>query len=83
MAVAVVTTATASATAGTVPTQLPEKIATRSGTKPDAAQPANVERLQTATFTFEGSSPLLGRSHFSVFPFRHDDARPKLDRISS
>jgi neutral ceramidase len=53
-------TATASATAGTVPTQLPEKIATRSGTKPDAAQPANVERLQTATFTFEGSSPLLG-----------------------
>ncbi len=57
----------ASPTAGTVPSVLPEKLATRSGEKPLTAQPkATIERLQNATFVFEGSTPLLGNPRVHV-----------------
>ncbi len=54
-------TATASTHAGTVPAAVPENLAIRSKIVPLSAEPAaSIERLQSATFVFEGSSPLLG-----------------------
>jgi neutral ceramidase len=47
-------------TAGTVPAAVPAELATRSGAKPAGVQPAAaVDRLQTATFVFEGPNPAL------------------------
>jgi neutral ceramidase len=46
-------------TAGTVPAAVPEALATRSGAKPASAQPAaTIERMQSATFVFEGPNPV-------------------------
>lgn len=60
-------TGTPSASAGTVPSSLPEKLATRTGERPLSAQPkTSIERLQTATFVFEGSTPLLGNPKVHV-----------------
>jgi neutral ceramidase len=47
-------------TAGTVPAAVPAELATRSGTKPASTQPAAaIERLQSATFVFEGPNPVV------------------------
>jgi neutral ceramidase len=52
-------TLTSPPTAGSVPSTVPAELATRSGTKPESVQPAaTVERLQTATFVFEGPNPV-------------------------